>query len=246
MEDLVYRAAYGRRREILLLLYSEGAVSLNKLRSRLGVSSSALLFDVSALEALGLVKRDGNMLELTDQGVKVASVLSSLAPLRSLSALEALGLRPFVVPILVTPHLEIVAFLLLAIWGISLYISRATLVGVIYTFIFNNIFLSIPISVISLSLIMLLMHFISRRRLHPVHIIIGLFPLLTYPSISLIINNYYFNYTIKFILLLLTCGTLATVTSYDGGYKYETALLAYLSGMFVLPVLTYLALHVYI
>lgn len=246
MEDLIYKAAYGRRREVLLVLYSEGAVSLNKLRSKLGVSPSALLFDISALEALGLVKRDGNMVELTDKGAKVASVLSSLAPLRGLSALEALGLRPLVVPMLIAPHLEVAVLMLLAAWGVSLYMSRATLAGVIYIFIFNNIFYSIAISIISLSIIILLIYFISHRRIHPIHIIIGLFPLLIYPTIFLIVNNYYFNYTMKFILLFLTCGTLATVTSYDGGYKYEAALLAYLSGMFALPVLVYLALHVYI
>lgn len=246
MEDLIYRAAYGRRREILLILYSEGTVSLNKLRTRLGASSSALLFDISALEALGLVRRDGNIVELTDQGAKVASMLSSLTPLRGLSVLEALGLRPFVVPMLASPYLEIAVFILLALWGLSLYISRITLLGVIYTSIFNNAFYTILISTTSLAIIMLLTYFLSHRKVHIIHLIIGLFPLLIYPSISIVISNYYFNYIMKFILLIITCGTLATVTSYDTGFKYETTLLAYLSGMFVFPILIYLILHVYI
>jgi len=246
VEDLIYKAAYGRRREILLTLYSGGTTSLNRLRNKLGVSSSALLFDISALEALGLIKRDGGFVELTDKGAKVASILSSIAPLKNLSMLEALGLRPFVVPMLASPYLNAVAVLLLAIWLVSIYISRSTLIGVIYSYIFTNIYYILFISILSLTTILISIYFATRRKVHITNIIIGLFPLLIYPSISIIINNYNIIYTLKFILLLLSCGTLSTATSYDVGSKYETTLLAYLSGMFIFPILIYLMLHVYI
>ncbi|AEA11990.1 regulatory protein, ArsR [Thermoproteus uzoniensis 768-20] len=246
VEDLIYKAAYGRRREILLILYSQGATSLNKLRSKLGVSSSALLFDISALEALGLIKRDGGLVELTDKGVKVASILLSVAPLRNLSILEALGLRPFVVPMLASPYLNAVTALLLIIWTASIYVSKSALIGIIYTYIFTNIYNILFISILSFIFILFSIYFTTHRRVPLTHIIIGLFPLLIYPSISIIIENYNILYALKFILLLLSCGTLSTVTSYDMGSKYETALLAYLTGMFVIPILVYLVLHVYI
>lgn len=246
VEDLIYKVAYGRRREILLMLYGEGPTTLNKLKDRLGVSASALLFDISALEALGLVRRDGNMVELTDRGAKIASILSSVGPLRELSMLEALGLRPFIVAMLASPYLKIAAALLLTTWIISIYLSREALLGVIYTNIFNNIFIIISSSIISLISILLLIYFLSNRRVDIIHTILGLFPLLIYPPISASIGNYNIDYALKFVLLLLTCGTLATTTSYDVGSKYETTLLAYLSGMFVFPILIYLMLHVYI
>ncbi|MEL9991768.1 MAG: HTH domain-containing protein [Thermoproteus sp.] len=246
MENLIYKVAYGRRREVLLLLYSEGPATLNRLKDRLGVSASALLFDISALEALGLVRRDGNVVELTDKGAKIASILSSVGPLRELSVLEVLGLRPFIVAMLASPHLKITAALLLATWIVSVYLSREALVGVIYTDMFNNIFIIILSSIISLISILLLVYFLSGRRVDIVHTILGLFPLLIYPPISASIGNYNVDYALKFVLLLLTCGTLATTTSYDVGSKYETTLLAYLSGMFVFPILIYLVLHVYI
>lgn len=242
MEDLVYRAAYGRRREILLALYNGGPMTLNKLRAKLGASSSALLFDVAALEALGLIKREDGVIELTDKGAQLVLVISSVAPLRSLPLFEALGLRPIVVYMLSSPYLRVIAALLAALWAISLYSSGVTLAGVIYTGMFPRA-ISIPVSAASLALLVLLIWLFNKRRAGVFHIVIGLFPLLLYPSLALLPLGNVALFALKFILLLLTCATLSTVTSYDLGVKYEWALLIYLSAMFVFPVLGYLMLH---
>lgn len=246
MEDIIYKVAYGERRRILLTLYKKGATSLNKLRDILGISPSALLMDISALETLGLIRRDGNLVELTDQGAKVASLLSSIGPLRSLSILEVLGLRPIVVPMLFSPYADLLSALLPLLWAASILNSKLTLLGVIYTNIFENIIEIVLISMISFIGILISIYLISRRRIKITHIIIGLFPILIYPSFYQIIGNFNINYALKFILLVLSCGTLSVITSYDLGSRYETSLLFYLSFMFVLPILAYLFFHVYI
>nr|KJR74240.1 MAG: ArsR family transcriptional regulator [Thermoproteus sp. AZ2] len=242
MEDLVYRAAYGRRREVLLALYNGGPMTLNKLRAKLGASSSALLFDIAALEALGLIKREDGVIELTDRGAQLASIISSVAPLKSLSLFEALGLRPIVVYMLSSPYLRFIAVLLAILWAISLYPSGVALVGVIYTGMFPRA-ISIPISLTSFALLISLIWLFNKRKANISHIIIGLFPLLLYPSLALLPLGNVALFALKFILLLFTCATLSTVASYDLGVKYEWALLIYLSAMFVFPILGYLMLH---
>ncbi|MBP1450015.1 MAG: ArsR family transcriptional regulator [Thermoproteus sp.] len=244
MEDLIYKVAYGRRREILVALYSEGPSTLSKLRKKLGVSSSALLFDLAALEALGLVRRDDGMVELTDAGVRAASILSSLNPLRSWTVLELLGIRPLLVPMLMSPYSRGAAALLALLWALSMYLSNTTLVGVVYMDLFINKFLSLIISYLSFIFIILFIYIFTKRKVDIFHIIIGIFPLLLYPPLAAI--NAGLAYMLKFVLLLFACGSSAAVASFDLGLKYEVALLIYLSIMFILPILIYLFFHVFI
>jgi len=120
VERVIYGVAVGRRRDIVLLLQREGPLSLAKLRSSLGISASTLLFELSALESLGVIRREDSLVYLTELGEKVASIISTMEPLKSLNFLSVVGLRPLVVWLLMSPFLHIAASVLLMGWVAAL------------------------------------------------------------------------------------------------------------------------------
>ncbi|MEM0276231.1 ArsR family transcriptional regulator [Pyrobaculum sp.] len=262
VERVIYGAAMGRRRDIILLLHTEGPMPLAKLRDALKMSASTLLFELSALEKLGVVKREGSLVFLTELGERVASIISTVEPLKSLSFLSLAGLRPLVVWLLLSPLLPLAAATLLAGWVTALAVGSflSPPLSMIYVMYVGHYLpsllslsppLSLIVSLISVAGLLLGIYSASRRRLGLSKIVAGLFPLAIYPTVHLALvwlaQTFELSYLVAisqvllFVSLLLTATVFATVYSIEMGATYETSLIRSLLAFFVVPALLYLA-----
>jgi Predicted transcriptional regulator len=262
VERVIYGVAVGRRRDIVLLLQREGPLSLAKLRSSLGISASTLLFELSALESLGVIRREDSLVYLTELGEKVASIISTMEPLKSLSFLSVVGLRPLVVWLLMSPFLHIAASVLLMGWVAALMFGALqnpplALLGVAYVGYYLPLSLRLPLhyalalSLISAAALVVASHLLTRRRVTPLKAAVGLAPLALFPAVHLTLvylaHTWEFPYLVTlsqillFLALLLTATMYATVHSLEVGTTYEHTLIRTLLIFFVLPALFYLA-----
>lgn len=259
VEKALYGALVGRRREVVMALHRDGAATLARLREATGLSSSSLLFEISALESLGVLRREGNVVKLTPLGERVASALSSMQPLRGLDFLKLMGLRPLVVWLAFSPHLRPLAVLLVATWTAALVVSHLdgvhiSLVGLIYVGRYLPMswggYLGLPISAASVASILALSYLASGRALTPSRAVAGLIPMLLYPCVHLTLVDLYratgaaFAVVLSQVLLpvamLITAATFASVYSLEVGTPYEAALARSLMVFFVVPALAYL------
>jgi len=255
VDDIIYNIGHGKRREIILALYENGPMSLAKLRSELSISPSSLLFEISALEALGVVRRDENLVTLTDVGNKAAAILTSLRPFKSLPWLEWIGLKPLIVWLLVSPYSRFAALGLLAIWAFSLlaesllFDASLVLFGVLYSGKYaamNEVkihpLLSLFTSFASLLTMWIILRKFSKRIVF-VRFLLGLFPLLLYPPVHLTLLQLASPQALAIanisalVATLFTAGTLASLYSFETGFKYETVLAGFLFVIFVIPTL---------
>jgi DNA-binding Lrp family transcriptional regulator len=262
VERVIYGVAMGRRREIVLLLHREGPMTLAKLRSSLGVSASTLLFELSALESLGVVRREDSLVYLTELGGKVASILSSTEPLKSLSFLSVIGLRPLVVWLLVSPYLRVAAAALLLGWVVALVFGALqnpplALLGVAYVGYYLPLSLglsshhALAASLVSATALVATSYFLTGRKMTPFKAAVGLAPLALFPATHLTFVNlarvWEFPYLVTlsqvllFFTLLLTATMYAAVYSLEVGTAYEHALIRTLLIFYVVPALLYLA-----
>jgi DNA-binding HxlR family transcriptional regulator len=261
VERVIYGVAMGRRREIVLLLHREGPMTLAKLRSSLGISASSLLFELSALESLGVVRREDSLVYLTELGEKVASILSTTEPLKSLSFLSVIGLRPLVVWLLISPYLRVATATLLLGWVVALVFGALqnpplALLGVAYVGYYLPLSLglsshyALAVSLVSATALVTTSYFLTRKRMTPFKATVGLAPLALYPSIHLTFVNLArmwelpylvtLSQVLLFFALLLTATMYATVYSLEAGTAYEHALIRTLLIFYVVPALLYL------
>ncbi|MFN3803624.1 MAG: ArsR family transcriptional regulator [Pyrobaculum sp.] len=259
MERAIYGASIGRRRDLVLLLHKEGPLTLTKIRDKLRLSPSTLLFELSALESLGVVKREDSMVYLTELGERVASVISAIEPFRSLNFLSLMGGRPFVVWLLVSPYIHFVASVLIATWVVTLLLGSLhdpplTLLGVAYVGYYLPYSIKIGplhsfiISTTSIALILAMAYVLAKIAPHKAAI--GVTPLVIYPTIHLtlvqitqvanMVELVTVSQILLFILLLLTAAVFATVYSFEVGIAYENSLVRALLVFFVIPALLYL------
>ncbi|ABL88034.1 transcriptional regulator, ArsR family [Pyrobaculum islandicum DSM 4184] len=245
----------------MLLLHREGPMTLTKLRTSLNISASVLLFELSALENLGVVKREESLVRLTDLGEKVASIISTLEPLKSLTLPPTASLRPLVIWLLLSPHLHITTLVILTTWILALIVGALqnpplTLFGVTYVGYYLplsirlSIYHSLAISLSSIAVIILTTYILSRKRIKPLKTIVGVIPLALYPSTHLtlvqIAYSLEFVYLITlsqillFLTLLLTATMYATMYSLEVGTTYEQTLIHALIVFFVIPALLYM------
>ncbi|MCX8137299.1 helix-turn-helix domain-containing protein [Pyrobaculum aerophilum] len=261
VDRIIYGAATGKRRDIILLLHKEGPLTLSKLRATLGISPSTLLFELSALEKLGVVRREDSLVALTELGERVASIISTAAPLKSLDFISVLGLRPLVIWLLMSPRLTITASILLATWVIALVIGGLqnpplSMIYVLYIgyYLPLSLGLSAPLSIasslLSLTILISAVYFLSHRKISPFKTAIGVFPIALYPAAHLTIvqiaRSLEYTYLITvsqillFVALLLTATVFASVYSLEVGTTYEASLVRALLLFFVIPSLFYL------
>ncbi|MFN7105954.1 MAG: ArsR family transcriptional regulator [Pyrobaculum sp.] len=259
MERAIYGASIGRRRDLVLLLHKEGPLTLTKIRDKLRLSVSMLLFEVSALESLGVVKREDNVVYLTELGKRAASVISTIEPFRSLNFLSLIGLRPFVVWLLMSPYIYIVASVLIATWVITLLLGSLhnpplTLLGVAYVGYYLpysiklSPFHSFIISTASIAIILAMAYVLAKITPHKAAI--GVTPLVIYPALHLtlvqitqvvnMVELVTVSQILLFISLLLTAAVFATVYSFEMGISYENSLVRTLLIFFIIPALLYL------
>ena len=109
---------------------------------------------------------------------------------------------------------------------------------------------SLALSLLSLFSITAAIYFLSRRRLTPSKIVIGLLPLALYPAVHLalvqaaVVTDTPFLIALSQILLffslLLTATVSATVYSIETASLYESVLIRTLLVFFVVPALVYL------
>ncbi|MEZ0319075.1 MAG: ArsR family transcriptional regulator [Pyrobaculum sp.] len=263
MERALYGSLVGGRRDIVLLLYKEGPMTLAKIRSRTSLSASSLLYELSVLESLGVIRREDTLVYLTQLGEKVASIISSATPLKSLNFLSLIGLRPLVVWIILSPFMRHASIVIMSAWLVSLvagaYFAEPplTLLGVMYYAGYSLPFSirltpqwSLALSLLSLFFLTTSMYFLSRRKLTPSKIVIGLLPLALYPALHLafvqaaIVTDTPHLITLSqillFFMLLLTATVSATVYSIETASLYESVLIRTLLIFFVVPALVYL------
>ncbi|ACB40320.1 helix-turn-helix domain-containing protein [Pyrobaculum neutrophilum] len=262
MERVLYGVAAGRRRDIVLLLHREGPLTLAKLRAALGISASTLLFELSALESLGVVKREDSMVYLTELGERAASIIATAEPLKTLSFLSVVGLRPLVVWLLLSPYLHIAAYTLVIGWAAALAIGAfqsppLALLGVAYVgynlpiSIGLSKTVSLAVSLLSIAALFLATYLLSKGRLAPPKTAVGLAPIALYPSLHLTLVHLAhmwelthlitLSQVLLFIALLFTATIYAAVYSLEVGSTYEGVLVRTLLVFFVAPALLYLA-----
>ncbi len=262
MERVIYGASVGRRRDIILVLHREGPMTLAKLRAALGTSASTLLFELSALERLGIVKREESLVSLTELGEKVASIIATAEPLKSLNFLSVIGLRPLVVWLLMSPLLPAAAIVLLTGWIFSIVIGSLqnpslSMIYVLYVGYYLPLSINLPpqismaVSLLSLSGIILAIYLITNKKMSLYKTAVGVSPLSIYPATHLTLVqlarslDYVYLITLSqillFVALLFTAAIFATVYSLEVGTTYEAALARSLLAFFVIPSLFYLA-----
>jgi len=219
------------------------------------------LFELSALESLGVVKREDSLVYLTELGEKVASIISTTEPLKTLNFLSVMSLRPLVVWLLMSPYLHFTMTTLLASWVATLVFGALqspplALLGVAYVgyYLPLSLRLSTPyaliISLVSTTTLLLASYLMTKKRVTPSKTAVGLTPLILFPTVHLTLVNLAktwefpylitFSQTLLFLTLLLTATTYATVYSLEVGTTYERALIYALLIFFVLPALIYL------
>lgn len=259
MEKALYGALVGRRREVVMAVYRDGAATLAKLREATGLSTSSLFFEISALESLGVLRREGNLVKLTPLGERVASAISSMQPLRSLDFLKLLGLRPLVVWLMFSPYLRPLSALMMATWVAIIVFSHVvdvpiSLFGLVYVGRYLPLSggwpLGLPASAASMAAILAMSHVASRGALGPSKAIIGIMPMLLYPPLHLSLVDLYrateaaylvvLSQALLPVAMLFTAATYASVYSLEVGTAYEAALARSLLLFFVLPALAYL------
>lgn len=261
MDKVIHAVLIGKRRDLVLLLHRGGPQTLSKLRNSLGVSASSLIFDISALESLGVVKREDSLVYLTDLGVKVATIISTTEPMKSLSFLSIIGLRPFVVWLLVSPYLHVAALIVLATWLATLAFGAfltppLALLGVVYAGYYLPLSfklsteISLAVSLISATVLTAALNLYSRGRITLYKTAVGIAPLALYPSLHLTLVEIakaleysyviVFSQILLFVALLLTASMLATVYSVEVGSPYESSLVYTLLIFFVGPALLHI------
>ena len=258
MDRIIYAVLVGKRRDIVLLLHKEGPLTLSKLRNSLGISASSLIFEISALESLGVVKREDSLVYLTELGMRVANIISTTEPMKSLNILSIIGHKSFVVWLLISPHLRLVATLILSTWIFTLVLGSflnppLTLLGVVYTgyylllLIIYTPEISLLTSLTSAMFVIVALYLYSRGKITPYKTVVGLAPLAIYPSLHLSLVQLakaleysyliVFSQILLFITLLLSAFMLATVYSIEMGTPYESSLVYTLLIFFIGPAL---------
>lgn len=258
VDQIIYGASIGKRREIVVTLYKGGPMTLAKLRDHLNMSPSTLLFELSALEALGVVKREDGLVRLTEIGEKAASIILTSEPLKELGLLHSIGLRPLVVWFLMSPHMNASALVLFATWLVALLLGALinpplALVGVVYVGAFLHpvklgVF-SLPVSYTSVAVILTLIYILTGRKITPQKALVGLMPLALYPTVHLALyqlsetlGTYLLlaSQVLLFISMLLTASMFASVYSFEAGKPFEQSLVRSLLVFFIAPSLVYL------
>jgi len=261
VERVIRGVLTGRRRDIILTLHREGPLTLSKLRNALKISSSTLLYELSALESLGVVKREDVVVYLTELGERVASIISTIEPLKSLNFLSLLGLRPLVVWFLFSPYAPVAAAAFLLSWIAALSFGALqdpplTLLGIAYVGYYLPLSVKLEmqhalvISILSVALIFVAGYLASKRRLRPLSIVVGVLPLAIYPTVHMTLVQVAhatgvayvisFSQILLFVSLLFTATVFATVYSLESGAPYESSLAYSLLLFFVAPALVYL------
>ncbi len=260
MEEIVYKASVGKRRDIILTLYREGPLTFVKLRNKLGLSASALLYELAALESLELVKREDTVIYLTKLGEKVASIISTMEPLETLSFLTVIGLRSFVVWLLLSPVLHITALILLTTWTLALVMGAMHNPPLVYlgvTYVGYNLprtvtlstAVALAVSMVSIALVLGIAY--KTAKITPYKTVIGMTPLAIYPALHMTlveiarqmqITQIFLSLEILlFISQLLTATVFATVYSIETGHSYEKSLLRTLVVFFIIPAMLYIS-----
>jgi DNA-binding MarR family transcriptional regulator len=260
VEQALREAASNARRGILMSLHKSGALTLARLCDALNMPPHAVVAEVSALERLGLVRREDSLVYLTETGRRAVYILLNAGRPGSRKLLLPLKIESLAAWLSVSPHSSAISLMLLLGWIASLIIGALykpplVLLGVIYAGCYltppvdPGPHLSLAASLASALGILLVIHLLSRRRIAPPRAVLGVYPLALYPAAHLVavelaraLNAPYLvtaSQIASSVVPLLTAFTHASFHALETGSSYERTLLYSLFAFFVAPALFY-------
>ncbi len=245
-----------RHLAMLSLLNEVGVMDMDELRRRMNMPASTLLHDVRLMEHLGLVRRRGGLLMLTNDGRKLVEVFGNhRVRYRAHNMLiDLLMLKPLIVYLLLLPAraMALVGIGLLATW---MYLAHANGLYMLYLVYFGPPFedplrgaayLGPLVSAVSLAAAALVLAKVSGGPRDFRGPTVGFLPVLMYPTIMVLLKpiaTVLILDMLRFLAMLASSVTSAIVVSFNRGSKVETAFVNTASLFFILPTFLYLALR---
>lgn len=220
------------RQLAVLRLVSSRPMSFNEVKVALGIPQSTLYYDVRILEKEGLIVREEDRISLTQLGWEILKALgfeASYKPTLISKLADYLLLRRITFAILQGPRKLVLAYLAISAVLAGAISFTYGIYPIYYVFFglledpVKNLALKLLASTSSLVLAYLAVGLIVGSWRLP-YALISLLPLIHYPPLAVLLINvgaYVLADVLRFIVILLTSLTTATVSSYVAGKRIE-------------------------